>query len=296
MRTRRSDSDGTAPSQGPVCRSCTKPTTFCVVGLVVCDAALALDRRGGRARLTGSLRGGAIDRPLSGRPWRGSDATVMIPGGRRERDQPIGAADPRPAACRAHHLRREGPGDQLSADPRHPTTRGCPERPRHPARRRWLRRQQRIRRPDQHANGGASRRERPQVQPVPHDGPLFTHPGGAPQRPQPPRRRDGRHHRDRDVGAGLQLAPSQHLRPAGGDAQAQRLLHGPVRQMPRGPGLADAARWARSTTGRRAAAASSTSTGSSAARRTSTRRRSTTTRRPSSPSRRPRRATTSPRT
>jgi hypothetical protein len=95
---------------------------------------------------------------------------------------------------------------------------------------------------------------------------------------------------------GLQLAATQHLRPARRDAQAQRLLDRSVRQVPRGPGVADEPDGARSTTGRPVVAGSSTSTGSSAARRTSTRRRSTTTRRPSSPSRRPMRATTSPRT
>ena len=93
--------------------------------------------------------------------------------------------------------------------------------------------------PVQHADGGTARRERPQVQPVPHHGAVLADAGGAPERPQPPRRRDGRDHRDRHVGAGLQLAAPEHLRAAGGDAQAQRLLHGPVRQMPRGPGLAD---------------------------------------------------------
>ncbi len=72
--------------------------------------------------------------------------------------------------------------------------------------------------------------------------------------------------------------------------------HRPVRQVPRGAGLADLARWVRSTTGRPAAAASSTSTASSAARPTSGPRRSTATPCRSSRSGPPRRATTSPRT
>ena len=58
-------------------------------------------------------------------------------------------------------------------------------------------------------------------------------------RPQPPRRRHGRDHRDRDVGAGLQLAAPEHGRAAGRDAEAQRLLHSAVRQVPRGAGVAD---------------------------------------------------------
>ena len=57
--------------------------------------------------------------------------------------------------------------------------------------------------------------------------------------PQPPHGRDGRDHRDRDVGAGLQLDAPEHLRAARGDPQAQRLLHRADRQVPRGAGLAD---------------------------------------------------------
>ena len=55
--------------------------------------------------------------------------------------------------------------------------------------------------------------------------------------PQPPRRRDGRDHRDGDVGARLQLAAPEHVRAAGRDPQAQRLLDGAVRQVPRGAGV-----------------------------------------------------------
>ena len=42
----------------------------------------------------------------------------------------------------------------------------------------------------------------------------------------------GRDHRDRHLGARLQLGPAEHLRAAGRDAQAQRLLHRPVREVP----------------------------------------------------------------
>ena len=49
----------------------------------------------------------------------------------------------------------------------------------------------------------------------------------------------GRDHRDRDLGARLQLDPAEHLRAAGRDAQAERLLDGAVRQVPRGAGLGD---------------------------------------------------------
>ena len=50
---------------------------------------------------------------------------------------------------------------------------------------------------------------------------------------------DGRHHRDRHVGARLQLDPAQHRGAAGRGAQAQRLLDGAVRQVPRGAGVGD---------------------------------------------------------
>ena len=129
--------------------------------------------------------------------------------------------------------------------------------------------------------------ERAEVQPLPHDGAVLADAGGAALGPQPPHGRDGRDHGDRDVGAGLQLDPAEHVRAAGGDAQAQRLLDRAVRQVPRGARCGRRARSARSTPGRAAAAASSTSTASSAARRTSTTRRSTRGRRRSSPTRRP---------
>ena len=102
----------------------------------------------------------------------------------------------------------------------------------------------------------------------------------------------GGHHRDRDVGAGLQLDAAEHVRAARGDPQAQRVLDRPVRQVPRGAGLADEPDGAVRQLAHRAAA-SSTSTGSSAARRTSTTRRCTRARRRSSPTARPKRATTS---
>ena len=82
-------------------------------------------------------------------------------------------------------------------------------------------------------------RRRPQVQPLPHHGPLLAHPPGPHDRAQPPLRRHGGDHRDRHVGPGVQLAATQVGGPTGGDPQAQRLQHGPVRQVPRGPGVAD---------------------------------------------------------
>ena len=57
--------------------------------------------------------------------------------------------------------------------------------------------------------------------------------------PQPPLGRDGRHHRDRDLRPRLHLDAAEHDGAAGRDAQAERLLDGPVREVPRGPGLGD---------------------------------------------------------
>ena len=164
-----------------------------------------------------------------------------------------------------------------------------------PDRRCRLRRVERLRGPDQHAGRRAARDERSQVQPLPHDGALLAHAPGAPDRTEPPRGRHGRDHRDRDLGAGLQLDPPEHVRAARRDDEAERLLDRAVRQVPRGARLGDepdgpVQRLADGV------GASSTSTASSAARRTSTRPRSTATRCRSSSPRRRRRATTSPRT
>ena len=113
------------------------------------------------------------------------------------------------------------------------------ERARGAARRRRLRCVERLRRPLRDADRGPPRGRRLEVQPVSHDGPVLADPGGSAERTQPPHRRHGRDHRDRDLGAGLQLAAAQHLRSARRDAEAERLLDGAVRQVPRGAGLAD---------------------------------------------------------
>ena len=77
-----------------------------------------------------------------------------------------------------------------------------------------------------------------EVQPLPHHGPVRADPAGAADRPQPPLGRHGQHHRDRHLGAGQQLRAAEHEGAAGADPEAQRLLHRPVRQVPRGAGLA----------------------------------------------------------
>ena len=81
--------------------------------------------------------------------------------------------------------------------------------------------------------------KRAEVHPLPHHGALLAHARGAAERPQPPHRRHGRHHGDRHLGSGLQLDPAEDLRAAGRDPEAERLLDGAVRQVPRGAGLGD---------------------------------------------------------
>ena len=61
--------------------------------------------------------------------------------------------------------------------------------------------------------------------------------------PQPPFRRHGRHHRDCHRCAGLLLGAAQLDVAAGEDAEAQRLLHRAVRQVPRGAGVGDESGW-----------------------------------------------------
>ena len=48
-----------------------------------------------------------------------------------------------------------------------------------------------------------------EVHPLPHHRAVLAHPRGAVERPQPPRRRHGRHHGAGDVRAGLQLDPAR---------------------------------------------------------------------------------------
>ena len=116
---------------------------------------------------------------------------------------------------------------------------GRTERARRPDRRLWVRRLERVRRPDQHADRRAAGDDRPEVQPLPHDGALLADAPGAAHRAQPPLGQHGRHLRDRDVGARLQLGAAEGQGAARHDPQAQWLLDRAVRQVPRGAGLGD---------------------------------------------------------
>ena len=189
------------------------------------------------------------------------------------------------------------PDTRVPADRAAAAAGGRAERAHHPARRRRVRRLERLRRAVPDADRRAARGRRAALQPLPHHRPVRADAPGAADRPQPPLGRHGQHHRDRDVGARATARCGPNTKaPLRDDAEAQRLLDGPVRQVPRGAGVADLAASARSTPGPRAAAASRRSTASSAARTTSGSPRCTRARRRSSPRPPPRRATTSPRT
>ena len=92
-----------------------------------------------------------------------------------------------------------------------------------------------INTPDRGAPGG----QRAEVQPLPHHRPLLADAGGAADRAQPPLGRHGRHHRAGGGRARLHLDDPQHQGRRRQDAARQRLLHRPVRQVPRGAGLGD---------------------------------------------------------
>ena len=111
--------------------------------------------------------------------------------------------------------------------------------PRPAAGRHRLRCLERLRRPLSHPDGGAAGRRWSAVHPVSHHGDLFTDPGRADQRPQPPHGRDGRHHRDVNLGTGVQLDAAEHLRPPSGDSEAERVRDRACREVSRGAGLGD---------------------------------------------------------
>ena len=81
--------------------------------------------------------------------------------------------------------------------------------------------------------------ERAEVQPLSHHRAVLAHAPGAAHRAQSPFGEHGRHLRDRDLGARLHLGAAEEQGAARHDAQAQWLLDGAVRQVPRGAGLGD---------------------------------------------------------
>ena len=219
------------------------------------------------------------DKPMPERPQLRRD---ILP---RAGQQPLSAET---------NVRREGSGDVVPADRAAAATGRCRKCPRHPARRRRLRRVERLRRPDS-TRGSPSGSPRTASSTTASTRPRSVRRRARRcSRTQPPFGGHGRDHRDRDLGARLQLGAAEHCAPLAetlklngySTAQFGKCHEVPVWETsPMGPFSA----W---PTG----SGSSTSTASSAARRTSTRRRSTRTRCRSSRTGRPRRAITSPRT
>ncbi len=137
------------------------------------------------------------------------------------------------------HLRREGSGHEVPADQGRAAAEGLAQRAGDPHRRRRLRRDQRVRRSVPDPELREAREGRVEVHALPYDGAVLADAAGAAHRPQSPLGRHGRHHRDRDRRARLQLGAAQHQGAAGADAQAERLFDRAVRQVPRSAGLAD---------------------------------------------------------
>ena len=148
-------------------------------------------------------------------------------------------AGPRRAALRAGHVRRQGSGHDVPADRGAAPAGGRAQRAGRADRRRRLRLVERVRRAVRDAERRAARGGGPEVQPLPHDGAVLADAGGAAERPQPPHVGMGGITEIATARAGLQLDAPEHVRAARGDPQAQRLLDRPVRQVPRGAGLAD---------------------------------------------------------
>ena len=143
------------------------------------------------------------------------------------------------AACGFDDLRREGPGHEVPADPGYSAAGGGAERAGRADRRRGFRLLQRLRRAVPDADVREAGEERASLQPLPHHGAVLADAAGAADGPQPPFGRHGVHHGDRHVGSGLQLGAARRTRRRWHDAEAQWLLDGAVRQVPRGAGLAD---------------------------------------------------------
>ena len=138
---------------------------------------------------------------------------------------------------RPDHVRRKGSGLEVPADRATAATQGRSQRPDCPDRRRRLRRDQRLWRALPDADRGKTGSGRAEIQPLPHDRAVLAHAPGVADRPQPPFRWHGRHHRDCDWRAGLLLGAAQLDVAAGEDAQAEWLLHRAVRQVSRSAGL-----------------------------------------------------------
>ena len=159
--------------------------------------------------------------------------------GLRRQKASVASAHGHSRANRLHGLRCERSGQQIPADRAATSAEGRTQCPDHPDRRRrvWL--GERVRGPLPDAERGETGGSRSEIQSLSHHRSLLAKPPGPFDRAQSPFLRHGRHHRNRHRGTWIQFHSAQHDFTAGADAQAQRLLDGAVRQMPRSAGVGD---------------------------------------------------------
>ena len=129
--------------------------------------------------------------------WRGRESPVPEPSSAEREVLPI---PDRPYDGPVYEDAKD-PDGEVPADRAAAAAGRRAERPDRPARRRRLRLLERVRRAVPDADGRAPGRRGAEVQPLPHDRALLADARGAALGPQPPLGRDGRDHRDRDLGA-----------------------------------------------------------------------------------------------
>ena len=114
-----------------------------------------------------------------------------------------------------------------------PAPEGAPERPGRADRRCGLRQPEHVRRADRHADARPAGGGRGCVQPLPHDGAVLADAGGADDRPQPSRGRDGRHGRRvrRAAFPGYSAMLPRDCRAVPEGPAGERLFDGCVRQV-----------------------------------------------------------------
>ena len=146
-------------------------------------------------------------------------------------DRPHRASDARPGVQGEDHSHPEGVEGRLgpactgSRAPRGPE---CAARA---DRRRGLRQPRDVRRPDRDPEPDAGRRRGPALQPLPRHRGLLAHPGGDPDRPQPPLGRVWLARRAARSVPGIHRPAAQELRARREDPADERLLHLGLRQV-----------------------------------------------------------------
>ena len=147
-------------------------------------------------------------------------------------DRPSDSRAAAPVDHRALGARREAAGAFPGEG-----SRGRAERRRGAARRHRVRTVERLRRTDPHADARPARERGTALQQFSYDGALFSDAHGASDGPEPPRQQRRGDHGARDGIPGEYGHPAGERRASGGDAAAQRLQHGGLRQVPRNASL-----------------------------------------------------------